>query len=101
MENARVSAAPWIGAEAGPVTRQSRVAATARVKRFIRNDIALWPPGVPGFCSEDCIEVRAHFGVFRVDLQRPPEFDDFVVKLPLAGQREAQSVVRDGIIWPQ
>src|SRR5207248_3177540 len=101
-ENARESAAPWTGADAVPVRRHSRVATTARVKRFIRgNDIALWPPGGAAFCAEHGVEMRAYFGIIRVDLQRPPQLDESIIELALTGQREAQFVVRDRVVWPQ
>src|SRR5438045_8870289 len=101
MENARVSAAPWIGVDAAPATRHSTVATAVRLKRFIRNDIALWAPDGTRFCPQQAFEVLADFCVVRVDLQRPPKLPNRIIELALAGQRDAEVVVRERVGWPQ
>ena len=57
--------------------------------------------GGSAFCPDHRLEMRAHFGVIRVDLQGSPQFDDRVIELPLAGQRDTQHVVRDRVVRPQ
>src|SRR5438270_9092018 len=88
IENARVAAAPWIGVDAVPATRHSTVATAARVKRFIRNDIALWPLGGTAFCPEHAFEVLTDFGVIRIDLQRSAKLPNRLIELALASQRD-------------
>ena len=43
----------------------------------------------------------ADFRIIRIDLQGSSQFDNRVLELPLARQRQSQLVVRNRVVWPQ
>ena len=76
------------------------MATAARVKRFIRNDIALRPGGA-AFCRNGRREMRARVGIMWIDFQGSSQLDDRLTELPLPCQRQAQLVVRNRIVGAQ